>query len=481
MNTHGTRPIQIAIMSLFTLACFGLLLFLWLAFGGGVPLKPQGYRFEAAFPDAASLAEQSDVRIAGVSVGKVVSKRLAPGGNKTLATIELERRFAPIRRDAKAILRQKTLLGETYVEMTAGTKGAPLLPEDARLADAQVAPVVEFDELLRIFDKPTRRAFQQWQRTLAAGTGGRGPELNNALGNLPGFIEETGGVVGILNERRRSLRGLIRNTGVTFGAITRDAGALQELIVDNTRVLETLAARRESLAESFQIFPTFLRESRTTLRRLETFAEDTDPLIRDLEPVLEDAQPTLASLRRLAPDAEQLFRDLDPLIVAGRSGLPALATVLRGLDPTLASVGPFLEQINPILRYLELNQVKISDFINIGPSALGIKVPAPAGSESNGHALPQLIVTGSQSQPSTQRSQDNRGNAYLRPDALNFEEYKDGFFTFPNWDCAHIGGPRRATEETQGCFVQKPIPFQGDPLRRFPHVEQALRGGRARG
>ena len=36
-------------------------------------------------------------------------------------------------------------------------------------------------------------------------------------------------------------------------------------------------------------------------QRVTEFADDTDPLIRDLEPVLRDAQPTLASLRRLVP------------------------------------------------------------------------------------------------------------------------------------------------------------------------------------
>lgn len=45
--------------------------------------------------------------------------------------------------------------------------------------------------------------------------------------------------------------------------------------------------------------------------------------------------------------------------------------MLRGLDPTLAATGPFLQQLNPILRFLELNQVKASDFFAIGPAALG--------------------------------------------------------------------------------------------------------------
>ena len=62
----------------FTLSCFLLLLFLWVSFGGPVPLKPESYRIDAYFPEATQLATESDVRIGGVSVGKVKSVELAP-------------------------------------------------------------------------------------------------------------------------------------------------------------------------------------------------------------------------------------------------------------------------------------------------------------------------------------------------------------------------------------------------------------------
>ena len=79
MNTSSPTPGRIFVIAAFSLSCFGLLLFFWLAFGGPIPLKPQGYRVQVAFTDAATLAEQADVRTAGVSIGKVVSKELAPG------------------------------------------------------------------------------------------------------------------------------------------------------------------------------------------------------------------------------------------------------------------------------------------------------------------------------------------------------------------------------------------------------------------
>src|SRR3954466_8046990 len=114
-------------MALFALSCFGLPLFLGLVFGGSVPLKPKGYRISVAFPEATQLGEFADVRTAGVSVGKVRTKRLDPAGTHTRVALGLTRRFAPLHADAKAILRQKTLLGEPFVDQTPGTKGAPFV------------------------------------------------------------------------------------------------------------------------------------------------------------------------------------------------------------------------------------------------------------------------------------------------------------------------------------------------------------------
>src|SRR5436305_12928357 len=85
----------------FALSCFGLILFLWVAFGGPIPLQPENYRITAYFPEATQLAQESDVRIGGVSVGKVKSVALAPtqdrvnGKDPTQATLEIDPQDAP--------------------------------------------------------------------------------------------------------------------------------------------------------------------------------------------------------------------------------------------------------------------------------------------------------------------------------------------------------------------------------------------------
>ena len=109
---------RILTMVLFALSCFGLLLFLWLSFGGAIPLQAKHYQLRANFPEATTLAQEADVRISGVTVGKVSQKALNKGANSTTVTLRIDPQFAPIAKDSKAILRQKTLLGETFVELS---------------------------------------------------------------------------------------------------------------------------------------------------------------------------------------------------------------------------------------------------------------------------------------------------------------------------------------------------------------------------
>ena len=49
MDKTAPSPAKIAALVGFALSCFGLLMFLWISFGGAVPLGAQGYRFKAYF------------------------------------------------------------------------------------------------------------------------------------------------------------------------------------------------------------------------------------------------------------------------------------------------------------------------------------------------------------------------------------------------------------------------------------------------
>ena len=75
-------------------------MFLWITFGGPIPLKAEGYRFRVPFNEATQLAVESDVRISGVPVGKVKAVELNDDGQAD-ATIELDSDYAPVRRHSR--------------------------------------------------------------------------------------------------------------------------------------------------------------------------------------------------------------------------------------------------------------------------------------------------------------------------------------------------------------------------------------------
>ena len=287
----------------------------------------------------------------------------------------MDRDFAPIPKDSRVTLRQKSLLGQIYIEITPGSEASGELEDGGRLPPANVQETVDFDELISTFDKPTRKNYQGWIKELAkAIKNGRGEDLSDAFYNFVAFTEDGNSVLEILDEQDPALRRLIKNTGVTLGAINRRYGEFGELVTNANDFFGALASRNDALAETIQVFPTFLEESRLTFVRLKTFAEDTRPLVRELQPVALQLRPTLRDLGTLAPDLEHLFRSLEPVIDESGATLPEAEKFLRCLngskpcdkDPqgndqpgVLEALYPYLEELNPVLAYLNYYQAQV--------------------------------------------------------------------------------------------------------------------------
>ncbi|HEU4979687.1 MAG TPA: MlaD family protein [Solirubrobacterales bacterium] len=456
----------------FTLSCFALLLFLWVTFGGPVPFKPQSYRFTADFPEAITLQKEADVRIGGVSVGKVKQLSLVPESecqdnpetcNATRATIEIDPEYAPISSDAEAILRLKTLLGETYVELTTGSQLDPgaaegdvataqsgaidvgelsgddaphPIEEGGHLAQSQVQDQTQIDEIFQGFDEPTRDAFRSWMQNAGIAIDGRGLDFSDALGNLGPFASDASDVLGTLRRQEQSLRTLVRSTGDVFAALTEHDQALGGAIVGANRTFRALASESDALAETFKIFPTFETEGRLTLDRLKTFAEHAGPVFDDLRPVARDLSPTLRDVRRLAPEARTLFKNLGPLVNASKTGLPSLSSFLRELRPVMDGLDPFLANFNPLLSWLDYQAPVVSDFLANPASATSDYLPFhPSQSEPLHLSRQMSIFTAESAAIHQERLHTNRGNGYLQPFAIGNPFSSSQGEIFPSHDC----------------------------------------------
>ena len=438
METRPPTLVQMLVAVGFALSCFALLLFLWIAFGGPIPLKPESYRVQVPFGEATQLVVESDVRISGVSVGKVKEIELDESGS-AVATLEIDDEYAPIPENAQAILRQKTLLGETYVELTPGSPGNPtesdedldaqvgssdtdsdgtgFVPEGGTLDPGQVSEAVQLDEIFRTFDEETRTAFQVWMQEVAVALKGRGADLSASLGNLEPFAAEANELLTVLDSQRLATRQFVRNTGEVFEALSERKGQLQGLIRNTEAVFSTTAERNEDLQAAFVALPTFLDESRLTLQRLEKFSTDTDPLIQQLRPVAAELTPTLIDLGRLAPELEGFFNGLLPAALASKRGFEALQDVLSDQLPSvLTRLDPWMDQVIPIVQTIYDYRREVTALVaNTSAATNGFN----RGAESQNQAV-RYLRTVSPLSPETlaaypERLKTNRTNPYVAP------------------------------------------------------------------
>jgi phospholipid/cholesterol/gamma-HCH transport system substrate-binding protein len=361
---------QIAVAIAFAFSCFGLLLFLWSTFGGPIPFKPEGYRIKVPFQEATQLAVESDVRISNVSVGKVKKIELGeegPNRDLAVATIELDDTVSPIPENTRAQLREKTLLGETYVELTQGDRDGPTIPEGGSLPPAQVTPSVQLDEIFRAFDSRTRLAFQTWMEQAAVALTGRGADLSAAIANLEPFAADANRVLRVLDTQENAVKQLVNNTGVVFEALSERRGQLRGLIENAGTVFATTARRNRDLRETFVALPTFLDESRLTLNRLDSFAANTNPLITQLHPAAQELSKTLRQVARVTPDFRGFFVGLRKVEKRSLTGLPALRRLLDDdLPPLLAQIQPFTQQLGPLVETLNRYRREVTGFLGNG-------------------------------------------------------------------------------------------------------------------
>jgi phospholipid/cholesterol/gamma-HCH transport system substrate-binding protein len=438
MNKQAPSIGQLIAIAGFALSCFGLLLFVWVAFGGPTPLAARGYEVKLPLTQIGQLAEQSEVDISGVEVGRVKSIDLGEGDEKgsAIVTLNIEPEYAPIPADTRAILRAKSLLGEAYIELTPGDKRDGMLEDGGQLPPAQVAKSVQLDEIFRTFDEKTREAFKQGAIDNSIAVSGRGATLNQTLGVLPGTLTSLNDVLQVLNSQEEDFSKLIKNTGVVFDALSKRQGQLSGMIRNTDTVFKTLANRNEELKDFFRVFPTFLRESRDTQERLGDFADFATPRVRKLIPVARQLSPTFRASADLAPVSRRLYKGLRPVIRKAPKAFPSLRAFLDEDAPTLlARIPDYFAEFNPFLQTANLYRRELA--VTIGQAATVTNAEGRYGAGGRAKYVRAGIRLGPESYagygPSGQNSA--RTNPYTGP-GQNASFATGGMKVFNAADCA---------------------------------------------
>ena len=272
---------------------------------GGPDVGDDPMTIQVEFADVLDLVPQSTVKVDDVSVGRVSAIDLE--GYRALVTLQV-RRDVELPDNAVAELRQTSLLGEKFVELSAPEKGA----SQNLLADGDTIPI--------------ERA-------------GRNPEVEEVLGALS-LLLNGGGVAQlktITQELNKALSGREDSARSVLRQLREFTGQLDENKADIVDAIEKL-------------------------NRLAVAAEKQLPTI---DKALEELPSALDSINRQRDDLVEMLKALDQLSsvavdVIDRSK-DATITSLKRLDPVLtqlaASGDDFTNAFSVFLTYPFVDEV----------------------------------------------------------------------------------------------------------------------------
>lgn len=344
---HALLPVirSVAVLA-FAALCATIFGYLWVNAGGKIPLVSRaGYEVDVVLPDVDNLVFQSDVRMAGVDVGKVEDVEVT--GSKVRVTLRVEPEQVPLHRGAEVFVRNKTMVEETYLEVVDG-KG-PEIASGATLPESAGHPSVQLDDVLTSLDERTRASLGSTLRSAGLATRGTRADVSATLKGLGEIGREGGDALVALASQSKDLSKVAANTTALLNALDTRQGRVTQLVRDSDALTKTVAANRADVERLMRTFPRVLETTRVASGEL-------DRLGRSLAPVA-------ANLRAAAPDLSAALREL-PATAAGLRGmLPALESTLDRAPRTLDRVPGFARAAGPMMRTLNVDLADVNPML----------------------------------------------------------------------------------------------------------------------
>jgi phospholipid/cholesterol/gamma-HCH transport system substrate-binding protein len=290
-------------------------------------VESKAFTLKAAFSDAQAVTpgQGQSVRVAGVQVGKITKVKLENG--IAVVTMELDpewKKKLDVKEDATALLRPRTGLKDMFIELDPGGTGRSLQNNDT-IPVQNTAPDIDPDEVLSALDTDTRSYLQLLINGAGKGLAGHGNDLNQTFKALDPTYRDLRRVSSAIAERRQELKRLIHNYGDLTNTLADSDGSIRRLINASDAVFRAFASQDTNISLAVSKFPATLRQTQSTLSKLDSFATV--------------AGPALESLR--AP-----FRQLD---VANHAVLP----FVREAEPIVRTkIRPFVQVARPNIRNL---------------------------------------------------------------------------------------------------------------------------------
>jgi virulence factor Mce-like protein len=227
--------------------------------GGG----NNNYEVRVHFPTGNGIIEGSDVFFGGVKVGTVKTLELDRDGKAITMTVQIGQQYAPIHEGATAAIRPKSLLGEKYVAMTVGDPAKRAYNNGDTLPDSVTSVNVELDQIINIFDEPTRKQLQVLIDNLGIGVAGQGRNTNETFQSGTQDLHGLAAVTDTLQARDAELKRIIEALTKLTATLSSDQQRQTyiNLLQHSEQVLSTLKAEDANVAQGIdrmnQLFGTF--------------------------------------------------------------------------------------------------------------------------------------------------------------------------------------------------------------------------------
>jgi phospholipid/cholesterol/gamma-HCH transport system substrate-binding protein len=357
----------------------------------GMPLAERK-EVRVAFDDLSGLNVGDDVRIASSRVGYVDAIELEDG--RAVAVLKLDDPDTKLYENARAArVSDRSGLGQKFVDLDPGdpTTG-PLRGDDATIPAEQTVRSEDVNQLLDVFDPPTRKGASDSLRNLGGGMTGHGEDLRALARHAPGLLTDTGEVS----------QALATDSGVPLASMLNSADRLSARMARRSDELAALTEQlattvdafgvdggdrlRESLAQS----PQTLDGARTALQTLDGPLADTALAMRQLRPgarALGGATPDLRGLLREGVGPLSKVPSVSMDAVPGVSSLTTLVEDARPLSHQLVKTG---RSAGPLAGVLGAYSVDIATYFHDAAETL-------SRGDSAGHWLRILLVPGSES------------------------------------------------------------------------------------
>jgi len=266
---------------------------------GGADLGDHPFRVSVSFHDVLDLVPQSAVKVNDVAVGRVDRVDLADDG-RTATVVVLVNESVKLPANAQARLRQSSVLGEKFVELSAPPDGLG----SGALSDGAVIPVErtnrnpEVEEVLGALSLLLNGGgigqLQQITREMNNAMDGREPEVRALLGNLNTFVS---GLDSHRGEIARAMDGMAKLSGV----MEQRKAQITRVVTELTPGVHVLADQRESLVKMLKSLDSLSGVATNVIKN------STANLVADLRAL----DPTL---RKLAEAGQKLPQAMEMLL-----------------------------------------------------------------------------------------------------------------------------------------------------------------------